>query len=138
MFIYKKEKIDLFNWSHSASLLLFRLATFVLLSILLFSWQIASAQLVCTLTQITNTNVDFSSRPSINADGTRIAFHSFADLTGGNPDGNTEIFLFDTNSNTFTQITNTTSGSNDLPSINVNGTRIAFRSLALQKIFPIP
>jgi hypothetical protein len=31
--------------------------------------------------------------PSINADGTRIAFVSTSDLTGGNPDGNQEIFL---------------------------------------------
>ncbi|TDJ01853.1 MAG: IPTL-CTERM sorting domain-containing protein [Candidatus Dadabacteria bacterium] len=34
-----------------------------------------------------------SDDPSINADGTRIAFESFADINGGNPDESLEIFL---------------------------------------------
>ena len=87
-------------------------------------------------TQITNTTGGFSVLPSINADGTRIAFASDRDLTPGNPgnaDGNEEIFLFDTTTNAFTQITNTTGspvfgGPNEFPSINADGTRIAFVS----------
>lgn len=49
-------------------------------------------------------------------------------------DGNREIFLFDTTSGLFTQITNTTGssflrgGGNRVPTINATGTRIAFMS----------
>jgi len=88
-----------------------------------------------TFTQITDTTefragLPLSFSPSINADGTRIAFVSSADLTGGNPDGNREIFLFDTTTTTFTQITDTTPGRSFSPSINADGTRIAFHSSA--------
>ncbi|HWQ69291.1 MAG TPA: putative Ig domain-containing protein [Patescibacteria group bacterium] len=45
------------------------------------------------ITQITNTSGGFSTpEPSINSDGTRIAFSSDRNLTGGNADGNEEIF----------------------------------------------
>jgi len=44
-------------------------------------------------TQITDEPAGFSSQPSINADGTRIAFQSTADINGGNPDMNSEIYL---------------------------------------------
>jgi len=45
--------------------------------------------------QITDTMGGFSSVPSINSDGTRIAFRSSGDLTGGNGElnPNAEIFL---------------------------------------------
>ena len=84
-----------------------------------------------TVTQITNTTLKQSFNVSINAVGTRIAFHSNADLTPGAPgnaDGNQEIFLFDTTTGLFTQITNTTVSANFDPSINADGTRIAFTS----------
>jgi Tol biopolymer transport system component len=87
-------------------------------------------------TQITDTTAGNTRTPSINSDGTRIALRSGADLTGGNADGNDEIFLFDTNSMTFTQITDSTGNlsfggqtpDNGNPSINSDGTRIAFQS----------
>jgi hypothetical protein len=82
------------------------------------------------LTQITNTLAGQNGHPSINADGTRIAFHSNRDLTGNNPDENREIFLFDTGTMVFGQITNTTGVINETPSMNADGTRIAFRSSA--------
>jgi Tol biopolymer transport system component len=72
-----------------------------------------------------------NSSPSNNADGTRIAFVSLFDLnnTGRNPDHNEEIFLYDTNSDTFIQITDTSGDAlNSSPSINADGTRIAFVS----------
>jgi len=72
----------------------------------------------------------FSGDPSVNADGTRIAFESRANITGGNPDGNEEIFLFDMTTGMFTQITDTMGGFNENPSINADGTRIAFESRA--------
>ncbi len=84
------------------------------------------------ITQITNTTGTgaVNGSPSINADGTRIAFRSNRDLTGGNADGNFEIFLYDANAPTpgFIQITNSTSGRSDHPSLNADGTRIAFTS----------
>lgn len=88
----------------------------------------------CTFTQITNTRDDGDFSPSaISGDGTRIAFVSDRDLTGSNADGNDEIFLFDTSTSAFTQITNTVTSAgsfrnNSDPSINADGTRIAFVS----------
>jgi len=79
------------------------------------------------LTQITSTTGGGNREPSINADGTRIAFEATSDPLGTNADGNSEIFLFDITSG-LTQITNTTGGNNNTPSINANGTRIAFWS----------
>jgi Tol biopolymer transport system component len=81
-------------------------------------------------TPITSTAGGTSNFVSINADGTRIAFASDQDLTGGNADGNFEIFRFDTTTSAFTQITDTTGGGTGAPSINADGTRIAFRSPA--------
>src|SRR5262249_23721688 len=93
-----------------------------------------------SFTQVTNTNtlpgkVVGAREPAINGDGTRIAFDSDQDLTGGNADGNQEIFLFDTKTNSFTQITNTTGLTttglgigNFKPSIRSDGRRIAFQS----------
>ena len=77
--------------------------------------------------QITSAAGGFNIEPSINGDGTRIAFRSNRDLTGGNADGNEEIFLW-TSGSGFTQITSSTGGSNTAPSINGDGTRIAFNS----------
>ncbi len=81
-------------------------------------------------TQITDEPAGNSSQPSINADGTRIAFVSRANINGGNPEGNQEIYLYDTSTMLFTQITSDTSGDSRDPSINANGTRIAFDSAA--------
>ncbi|HYE36443.1 MAG TPA: hypothetical protein VEB01_13640 [Methylocaldum sp.] len=99
--------------------------------------QTALAQLTCGITQITDGNtfgaIIQQNNASISADGTRIAFHLDADLTGGNADRNFELFLFDANTNTITQVTNTTSGAaptNHAPSVNANGTLIAFESSA--------
>jgi Tol biopolymer transport system component len=44
-------------------------------------------------TQVTTTTGGANDEPSINADGTRIAFRSDRDITGGNADNNFEIFL---------------------------------------------
>jgi Tol biopolymer transport system component len=69
-----------------------------------------------TLRQITNTTpgdisrriVDGNFQPSLTDDGRFIAFSSNRNLTSQNTDGNLEIFIFDTTSNTFTQLTNST------------------------------
>ena len=46
-----------------------------------------------TTVQVTDVNLGESLNVAISGDGTRLAFQSWADLTGGNPDGNAEIFL---------------------------------------------
>jgi len=82
------------------------------------------------IAQITDETAGFSFSPSINADGTRIAFNSNANINGGNPEGNFEIYLFDTTTGIITQITDETAGNSLNPSINADGTRIAFESEA--------
>lgn len=84
------------------------------------------------LTQITQTTVNSDGSKhrntfaSVNGDGTRIAFGSTADFIGLNPDGSTEIFLFDITTAMFTQITRTPMGGSKNPSISADGTRVAF------------
>lgn len=84
-------------------------------------------------TQVTDTTgagILANTDPAINGGGTRIAFHSSRDLTGDNPDLNLEIFLFDTKTATFTQVTSTCCQFQGPPSIDASGTRIAFLSSA--------
>jgi Tol biopolymer transport system component len=83
------------------------------------------------ITQITNTVAgEISASPAINAAGTMIAFESDADLVPavGNADGNTEVFLFNTTTSAFTQVTNTIGATNDNVSISGDGTLIVFES----------
>ena len=101
--------------------------------------QLSPAPDTCPITQITDTIAGDAQYPALDADGTRVVFQSTADLTGENPDGNTEIFLFDMSSAAFTQITHTTKSTtqalgidpnqtNRTPRISATGTRIAFVS----------
>ncbi len=88
-----------------------------------------------TLRQITNTTpADASTRirdgnfqPSLTDDGRFIAFSSNRNLANQNTDGNLEIFIYDTATNTFTQLTNTsgTVGASDAK-ISGDGTRVAY------------
>jgi Tol biopolymer transport system component len=86
-----------------------------------------------SLLEVTDTSGGFNVRnqsPSLDGDGTRIAFNSTANLTGQNADGNDEVFLYDVLAGTFTQLTKTTEGRNVSPSLDGNATRIAFQSTA--------
>lgn len=71
-------------------------------------------------------------QPSISGNGNYIAFVSNGNLTGGNTDGNTEIFRYDHTTFTTQQVTFSPAAffpcCNLAPSINANGTRIAFVS----------
>jgi len=76
---------------------IFTLTLFFFSSFLIIN-QNAEAQLELScpmraIEQITDETAGDSRGPSINADGTRIAFSSFADIHGGNPEGNGEIYL---------------------------------------------
>lgn len=83
-----------------------------------------------TFTQVTNTTMGDAYEPSINADGSKIAFYSGANFTGANPKGNFEIFLYDTKTNFITQMTSSVAGSSSKPSISADGAKIAFASTA--------
>lgn len=61
-----------------------------------------------TVFQASNSILGTSRDPVISADGLHIFLGSSSDLTGGNADGNLDVFVYDTVSNTFTQLTSTT------------------------------
>lgn len=87
-----------------------------------------------TLTQVTATSGSDNFVHGISTDGTRIVFVSRANFTGNNADGNVEIFIYDTTSNMFTQITdivggNNTNFANGFPDISDDGTKVVFQSL---------
>jgi hypothetical protein len=66
-----------------------------------------------SITQITSTNsAARCTLPQISKDGKFITFYSNADITGGNPDGNYEVFIWNING-TITQVTSTSGGSNN-------------------------
>ena len=84
-----------------------------------------------TFTQITNNSDmnDSTESPSISGDGNIIAFESDADINGGNPDGNNEIYFANVGAGTIIQVTDTTGGgSNNSPDISEDGRFIAFIS----------
>jgi Tol biopolymer transport system component len=85
----------------------------------------AQAQSTCRLTQITNSIG--SVNPSINSTGTRIAFASSDNLTGGNGDGGWEIFLWDAATG-LTQITEMDDPFVPAVEINGAGDRMVFAS----------
>jgi hypothetical protein len=68
-------------------------------------------------TQITSTPAGKTcGLPQISKDGKFVAFYSNADITGGNSDGNYEIFVWNSNGTTV-QVTSTASGNNYNPVI---------------------
>ena len=83
-----------------------------------------------TFTQITDTTGEDNIVARLNGDGTLLVFDSSADVTGGNADENREIFLFDTETDMFTQLTDTTAGNNLVPVLTPDGAVIAFHSSA--------
>jgi Tol biopolymer transport system component len=93
---------------------------------------VRSQNFACTVHQLTHTSgvQIFAAQPSISADGSRIGFRSTADLVpSGNLDSNAEIFLFDVATSSFEQVTSsTTSFTSVSPSLNVDGSLVAFSS----------
>lgn len=75
---------------------IFTLTLLLFSSFLILNQNTEAQQLVCpihAIKQITDETTGDSRFSSINADGTRIAFQSDANINGGNPDGNDEIYL---------------------------------------------
>jgi Tol biopolymer transport system component len=91
-----------------------------------FLFEVASG----AFTQVTDTADGSSSGAAISQDGTRIAFDSYGDLTGGNADRSREIFLYEVATGAFTQVTDTTGAASSDASINGDGTKVAFSSRA--------
>jgi Tol biopolymer transport system component len=86
-----------------------------------------------TITQITDTDSAAGiGDPSISDDGTKVVFVTSADLTGNNTDNGDEVFLFNTATSTFSQLTDDPTGElvSDQPDISGDGAKVAFRSEA--------
>jgi uncharacterized repeat protein (TIGR01451 family) len=98
----------------------------------LFMAEILTGAHSITPTQVTSSTGSilggFNIAPSISADGSRITFFSDRDLTGENGDGSFEIFVYDVVAGALLQITQSRMGINTLPSINADGSCIAFAS----------
>ena len=81
------------------------------------------------ITQVTKSDGCGGNVPTLNADGSRLAFESSCDLTGGNADHSMEIFLFDATTGTTTQVTSGTYPCLSYwPSIDASGTHLALMS----------
>ena len=71
-------------------------------------------------------------QPSVTADGRTIALSSNRNLTGQNEDLSYELFLFDTITQRFTQVTNDTpEHSSSNPKINIDGSRVYYKRTAV-------
>jgi hypothetical protein len=90
------------------------------------SQEIFRAVLGSSTVQITSGSGCTSGRPTISANGKRIAFESTCNLLGTNADANSEIFLW--NDGILLQLTASLGCENMAPSINGPGTFIAFDS----------
>ncbi len=74
---------------------------------------------------------DHAATPALSRNGRWLVFTSTADLTGGNPDWNREVFRMDRNNdNAITQVTSTTTGEQGSPTVTNNGRRISFTTTA--------
>ena len=72
-----------------------------------------------------------SSNPAVSADGRYVVFESAAtNLVGGDNNGNTDIFLYDSNSGLINLITTNSDGSSTTPDISADGRYVAFESSA--------
>ncbi|MGH9883027.1 MAG: hypothetical protein ACRD6N_16440, partial [Pyrinomonadaceae bacterium] len=87
-----------------------------------------------TLGQLTNTTasditkrlLDGNLQPSISDDGRVVAFSSNRNLVGLNADLNSEIFLFDVNTNRFTQLTSSQTDGATNARISGDGSHVAY------------
>jgi uncharacterized repeat protein (TIGR01451 family) len=104
-------------------------------SIELYAAYLPPAGNAAVITQVTNSSGSilggFNLWPSVSADGTKIAFSSDRDLTGGNPEANFEGFVATLGPNravSITQISSTPAGVALVPSLSANGNQVAFAS----------
>lgn len=81
-----------------------------------------------TLRQITHTSGADASLASLSGDGRRIVFSSSADLTGGNADGSTEVFLYDALADSFLQLTDALGAYSGAATLSEDGQTVAYIS----------
>lgn len=82
-----------------------------------------------TTVQLTNTTGAVnSSSPVLNAAGTQVTFQSQANLTGANADANIEVFRRSVTSSAVTQLSDTSSGSSQIPRTDASGNRVVLIS----------
>ena len=84
----------------------------------------------CASEQVTGGAPANSVRPAFDGAGQLLAFSSQGDFAGLNGDGNREIFLYHRATGTFSQVTDTTSGSSEAPSLDSAGSSLALASTA--------
>lgn len=80
------------------------------------------------LERLTGDPLHGSGGADISADGTAITFETASDPLGSNPEGNTEIFLYETTSITLRQLTSFASGSSGGARISRDGSWVTFAS----------
>ncbi|MDH3629256.1 MAG: hypothetical protein OEV00_03095 [Acidobacteriota bacterium] len=90
----------------------------------------SAAGIVCTVEQVTDTvGLAAAIEPSIDGSGTRIAFRSSGNLTGDNPDGSQELYVYDTTTSILSQVTDL-DGLIDEFKISNDGSYVALTSSA--------
>ncbi len=89
----------------------------------------------CAVTQITSSPAWGSLVDDVSSNGRWLTLESQADLTGGNPDHNFEIFRYNRLTGTFLQVTDTAGHANVASEISDDGGRISFRSTSDPGIF---
>ncbi len=82
------------------------------------------------LDNLTSTSIDYGSFfPVVSGDGTRVAFYSFNEFSGGhNPDGNAELHAMDINGDGIVQLSDTRWGFSHQPDVAADGSWIVFSS----------
>ncbi len=85
----------------------------------------------CVANELTDITTSNSSKPAFSGGGQILAFQSNGDFIGNNSDGNVEIFIYNRNTDSFSQITQTTSGVSSAPDLDLSGNSLVFQSTAV-------
>lgn len=95
------------------------------------SYEVFLLDRVSGLTEQVTSSSSFSGGPSISAAGNRIAFYSSANLTGENPDGSIEVYMYSLIAPVgLSQLTSSVGLDNDTPAISPDGAFVVYRSTA--------
>ena len=81
----------------------------------------------CDLSQVTASDFD-SHAGGLSASGRYLALTSRGDLAGGNADHGWDVFLYDRQSDSLTQITHLTEGFVQAPTVDTDGSHVFYRS----------
>jgi VCBS repeat-containing protein len=81
------------------------------------------------LTNVTQGGNGDSYSTDLSADGSKLAFYSYArNLTSGDTNGAPDVFLYDTTTHSFTNVTQGGNGSSAKPVLSADGSKLAFES----------